>query len=183
MVSAAWPMPDRTLSICHPWRARALTCDTAGTEVSDCLCAPLRSGSFDAVLSIAAEFLTSSLLLPVCLGLSQLLAHELDMHDVPPSCSCQVLHHLSTEPRRIQAFASSHDASASVSCDFCPNCLDRRPPSCCSRPCEKQRGLPAAHFTGTCHSSATLPRRLLRPDGQLLVYCWSFESEPKLSAS
>jgi len=65
--------------------------------VSDCLCAPLRSGSFDAVLSIA------------------------------------VLHHLSTEPRRVQALREA--------------------------------------------------ARLLRPGGQLLVYCWSYEQDDQRSRS
>ncbi|CAE7802109.1 Alkylated DNA repair protein alkB-like 8 [Symbiodinium microadriaticum] len=65
--------------------------------VSDCLCAPLRNGSFDAVLSIA------------------------------------VLHHLSTEPRRVQALREA--------------------------------------------------ARLLRPGGQLLVYCWSYEQDDQRSRS
>lgn len=63
------------------------------TLVADCLCAPFRSGIFDAAISIA------------------------------------VLHHLSTVPRRVQALREA--------------------------------------------------ARLLRPNGELLVYCWSFEQDER----
>jgi len=69
----------------------------ASTFVADCLHTPLRSGIFDAALSIA------------------------------------VLHHLSTEPRRVRALSEA--------------------------------------------------ARLLRPGGELLVYCWSYEQDEEKSRS
>ena len=145
-------------------------------KVSDCLCAPLRNGSFDAVLSIAAWPLYFPSL-PTAQSRPANYLQEI----CGRSISAEVLHHLSTEPRRVQAgkkYAESICAFVSA-------------PSRLARLCEKPRrwsqspvkrlwglGVSSRFFCCVLHEVALqclAPRRLLRPGGQLLVYCWSYE--------